>query len=220
SYSIDNGTTYHTTNEFTNLIADTYIVRVMDGNGCMVLTAFNPVVVEDLQASDIVINSTPDYGTVCVGEIVVLEAIAVDAVSYTWEDGSTEAIREVTSDTPGTVIFTVTVVNESGCTSEKSIEIFFDECIGLPELNVDAMTVTIYPNPNTGIFTLELTGVNQEIKVSVIDFAGRLILEKDIVDYTENKIEKQFDLNDYERGIYFLRIIHGDKTSYKKVVIQ
>ena len=62
--------------------------------------------------------------------------------------------------------------------------------------------------------------MSQEIKVSVIDFAGRLILDTDIIDYTDNKIEKEFDLNDYERGIYFLRIIQGDKISYKKVVIQ
>jgi len=220
TYSINNGEDYYATNEFTDLIADTYIVRVMDENGCMILYDGNPVVVEQLGGSVIVINKTPDYGTICVGETVSLEAIAEDAVTYTWEDGSTDAFREVTSDVSGTVTYTVTVVNESGCISEESIDIFYDECLGLPETGDDAMTINIYPNPNTGEFTLELNGVSQEIKISIIDFAGRLIIEQNVIDFTEHKIEKKFDLSDYERGVYFLRIIQGEKISYQKVVIQ
>ncbi|NOR86280.1 MAG: T9SS type A sorting domain-containing protein [Bacteroidales bacterium] len=33
-------------------------------------------------------------------------------------------------------------------------------------------------------------------------------------------MEKQFDLSDYERGVYFLRITQGEMVSYKKVVVQ
>jgi len=82
------------------------------------------------------------------------------------------------------------------------------------------MNITIYPNPNTGEFTLELSGVSQEIKISIIDFAGRLIIEQNVIDFTEHKIEKKFDLSDYERGVYFSRIVQGEKISYQKVVIQ
>ncbi|NPD48034.1 T9SS type A sorting domain-containing protein, partial [Lentimicrobium sp. S6] len=41
-----------------------------------------------------------------------------------------------------------------------------------------------------------------------------------ILEITADKMEKQFDFSDYERGVYFLRITHGGKVSYKKVVIQ
>jgi hypothetical protein len=62
--------------------------------------------------------------------------------------------------------------------------------------------------------------MSQEVKILVIDFAGRLVFEDEIFEITANKIKKQFDFRYYQSGVYFLRITHGDKVSHKKVIIQ
>jgi hypothetical protein len=295
-YSINNGDTYQSSNVFSQLPADTYIVRVKDGTGCEQYYSENPVVVLDLNPSTVVINANPgtevctgtnvelnanayqavsytwstgetgpdivvnetvpgvydytcvvvnedgceseetisiEFGagseitivadpgtTVLVGQTVTLEAIVDDAVSYEWQPGGfQDPIIEVTSNVAGTIEYTVTVINSAGCTTTESIEITYVP-VGVPELESDIMSINVYPNPNSGEFSLELIGMSHEIEISVIDFAGRLILEEKILDITADKMEKQFNLSDYERGVYFLRITHGGKVSYKKVVIQ
>jgi hypothetical protein len=295
-YSINNGANYQSSNSFSNLPADTYIVKVKDGNGCTQLYDGNPVVVEDLSPSNVVIYANPgtavctgtnvtltanafegvsyswstgetgesivvnettagtyDYTCtvinqdgceseetisiefsagsdititvdpdyfVLVNTPVTLEAYAPDAISYTWEPGgSNDPMIVVTSDVVATVEYTVTVINSVGCETSASVEITYGH-VAVTELESDNMSINVYPNPNNGEFSLELTGVSQEVDISVIDFAGRLILEEKVLDVTADKIKKQFDLSEYERGVYFLRITHGEKVSYKKVVIQ
>jgi hypothetical protein len=155
-----------------------------------------------------------------VGTIVTLEAIVDDAVSYEWQPGGLQdPIIQVTSDDVGTYEYTVTVITSTGCISAESIEINFG-FVGATELESDRMSIKVYPNPNSGEFSLELIGMSHEIEISVIDFAGRLILEEKILDITADKMEKQFDLSDYERCVYFLKIAHGGNVSYKKVVVQ
>ena len=296
-YSIDNGNHYQVSNIFNNLESDTYIVKVKDGMGCTQLYDGNPIVVEDLTASNVVINANP--GTeVCTGTNVTLSANAYEAVSYTWNTGETGASIIVTETTAGTVDYTCTVLNEDGCESSSTISITYNSLgsdititadpgqvvlvgqnvtleayapdaisyewqpsgsnnpifvvtseevqtiefvvtvinsigcessesieiewrpVGLSELEFEMMTVNVYPNPNNGEFSLELTGVNKEVNISVIDFAGRHIYKEKILDITDNKIERQYNFNHYERGVYFLRITHGDSVSYKKVVVQ
>ncbi|NPD48308.1 T9SS type A sorting domain-containing protein, partial [Lentimicrobium sp. S6] len=297
-YSINGGTDYFETNVFTDLISDTYVVRVMDENGCDQLYDGNPIVIlnatpsmvtitanpgtevctgadveltaeaegavsytwsngettpsiivsevtagvyeytcevvnqegcesdamvsiEFIGGSAVTIMVNPENGPYCVNEPVELEAVAEDAVSFDWQPGGlSDPIIEVTSDVVQTVEYTVTVINSLGCESMASVEIEYDICESLPELESDMMTIHVYPNPSNGEFSLELTGMSQEVEISVIDFAGRLVLEDKILEITADKMEKQFDFSDYERGVYFLRITHGGKVSYKKVVIQ
>ncbi|NOR87772.1 MAG: T9SS type A sorting domain-containing protein, partial [Bacteroidales bacterium] len=216
-YSIDNGAHYQVSNLFNNLAADTYIVKVKDANGCTQLYSGNPIVVAKLTPSVVLISADPDT-EVCSGTDVTLTANAFEAVSYSWSTGETAASIIVNESNAGTFEYSCLVMNEDGCESEESIHIVYHNCIGIDEF--DSRSISIYPNPNDGIFTLSITNVSQEVEVRVIDFAGRLILEEKMLDITANKLEKQYNFNDYERGVYFLRITHGDSVSYKKVVVQ
>ena len=202
-------------NETTPGIYD-YTCYVVNEDGC---ESEETISIEFVAGSEITIVADP--GTeVLVGQTVTLEAIADDAISYLWQPGGLEdPIIQVTSDQAGTIEYTVLVINSAGCETTASIEITYLP-VGVPELESDIMSINVYPNPNSGEFSLELVGISQEVEISVIDFAGRLILEEKILDITADKMVKQFDLGDYERGVYFLRITHGGKVSYKKVVIQ
>jgi len=218
AYSIDNGTSYHPENIFTDLIADAYIVRVKDEVGCMTLTGFNPVIIEDLQPTDFYISSNSD-DIVTVGTDVELTVMAENITSYEWDNGETAVMRIVNESLPNTYTYTCEILNDQGCYSESSIDVTFDINEGITT-QLDESSIRVFPNPNTGIFTLELTALSQDVKVSVLDFTGKLVFEEQLMDLNANKLEKQFDMNAYERGVYFLRIKYGEHIVYRKVVLQ
>ncbi|NOR87483.1 MAG: T9SS type A sorting domain-containing protein, partial [Bacteroidales bacterium] len=194
-----------------------YICTVVNEDGC---ESEGSISIDYIAASEITITVDPEEGPYCLNDPVVLEAFALDALSYTWQPGGlNDPIITVTSDVYGIVEYEVTVLNELGCETTASVEIDYDCVTAVAEIETDKMTINVYPNPNKGEFNIELIGINQEVEISIIDFAGRLIVEEKILDITEDKMIKHFNLNEYERGVYFLQITHGETVSYQKVVI-
>lgn len=79
--------------------------------------------------------------------------------------------------------------------------------------------ISIYPNPNTGIFNIEINGFGQQFNISVLDFAGRVI-EQEEAKASANEYRNTLDLSKYSSGVYFLRISNDNKSDYRKIVIQ
>lgn len=79
------------------------------------------------------------------------------------------------------------------------------------KLNSDE-DVTVYPNPNNGIFNFSLT--NKDINVELINSQGQIIYEKKSV------LNNRIDVKGTNAGIYFLRITTDKETKVTKVIIQ
>ncbi len=71
--------------------------------------------------------------------------------------------------------------------------------------------VNIYPNPSEGVFMFENVA---EMSVEIYNMAGALI-------YKEENLpnNKQINLNALPNGIYFAKLIQGDKVGIKKIMI-
>ena len=74
----------------------------------------------------------------------------------------------------------------------------------------------IYPNPTTGIFTLELNSVNDSgsVKIEIFNLLGERILN------TEQKTNShyQFDLSGNKAGVYFIRVNSSGRINQKKLI--
>ena len=68
--------------------------------------------------------------------------------------------------------------------------------------------VNLYPNPTTGILTLE-TGA--DIQVSVMDLNGRVILQTN---------SKQIDLSPYHNGVYLVQIVIDEEVLCAQKVVK
>lgn len=92
----------------------------------------------------------------------------------------------------------------------KTIEIFTQKELG----------ISIFPNPNDGVFRLALNGDLKEDKaeVKVFNIVGELVL-RDEVD-TITKFEKNYDFSDQPKGIYIIRFKSGDFMSAKRMVLR
>ncbi len=73
--------------------------------------------------------------------------------------------------------------------------------------------VYIFPNPSSGIFTLQMNG--SSAKICVRDVMGRCVFQKDCKSET-----LEIDLSAQSKGIYFLEVLAEGKREVKKIVLQ
>ncbi len=89
---------------------------------------------------------------------------------------------------------------------------------GINELETDATLMNVFPNPNTGTFTItfdEHAALNNTIIIT--DLLGAVIYKKD----KSNDAQVSIDLNGKAKGIYFITVIHDDLSkSSKKIIVQ
>ncbi len=132
-YSIDNGASFTTESIFTNLEDNaTYDIQIMDVNGCELSTSlfipFVPEVTVDLESEvEIRIGDTEDLEA-----ITNIPPDEIQSVSWTPSSGlSCDTCLTTTTNTLQNTLYTVTVVNENGCTDQAQIIVEVDR-----EINV------------------------------------------------------------------------------------
>ncbi|RYD57597.1 MAG: choice-of-anchor D domain-containing protein [Sphingobacteriales bacterium] len=75
--------------------------------------------------------------------------------------------------------------------------------------------VKVYPNPNTGVFVIDMPVGTKNASVLIMDMAGKVIERR----VTANTERMQFDLSNIAKGCYMIQV-SGDRTYRSKIVIQ
>jgi glutamine cyclotransferase len=148
----------------------------------------------------------------------------VSPYTYKWSNGKT-----TTSFTFSNGTYTVTVKDNHGCSETASVTVNCpappeerkgDEPPPAPGCCPSLIDVNLYPNPNTGQFTL--SGLTQGMIVEVYDYTGRRITTINASDVTlsAGQAGMQVNISDQPNGIYLIRITDKDGTflAQKKVV--
>uniref|UniRef100_UPI00404B154E PKD domain-containing protein n=1 Tax=Fulvivirga sp. TaxID=1931237 RepID=UPI00404B154E len=80
--------------------------------------------------------------------------------------------------------------------------------------------IVIFPNPTQGRVTLMLPEdmFNEALEVSIVNMLGVAVLRFDIS--TLRNGENKLDLNSLNNGLYFVRVINGEKEYHESIVIQ
>ena len=111
------------------------------------------------------------------------------------------------------VIYTFTDTNS--CINSDTTIITVQLCTGVDNISND-FGILIYPNPNTGLFTIEKpSGLNKEVHVKLLDATSKLILDK-VIPIGKQKIE--MDITNYSKGIYYLQLIVEDELFVKQII--
>ena len=123
------------------------------------------------------------------------------ATSYTWNTNATTTVVAVSPTT--TTVYTVTGVDANGCANMAMVTQSVSSCAGLKTMP-EALEggVLIYPNPNNGLFTIELTSAS---KVTVTNALGQLVIAE-IVEAGNHHI----DIINQSNGVYFVKIIENN----------
>ncbi len=114
------------------------------------------------------------------------------------------------------VFFKVFAVGSNGDTTETykfTYEVRFNPNLGVDKLSKDP--VIIFPNPNSGKFTIELGKKTSDVQLSVLTLDGKKIWESKYSN--TSKIDCKLDLN---AGNYFVVIQADGVNSVKTIVVE
>jgi hypothetical protein len=150
---------------------------------------------------------------ICSGESNTL--IASGANSYAWSNGGTG--NSIVISPSSTTNYTVTGTNTiSGCAAMASITQSVDACLGVISPESEGR-ITVFPNPTNGRFTIDLANVNsKDFVVQIVSPVGELV-----ANYLTTDKRIDVSLNEVANGVYFIRVISGDKVlSVQRIIKQ
>lgn len=131
-------------------------------------------------------------------------------VSNGWFDPAAAGMGE------HTITYTYTDVNL--CTNSATDVITVTEFIGIDEKSL-GREISVFPNPNSGSFTLQLNIAGEgNFDVRIYNTVNETVYSENQVPLG-NALQKKVDLN-LANGIYFVKIIGGEKEYIRKVIVQ
>lgn len=169
-----------------------------------------------------IVNVVADPGLIaCWYQTITLDATTPGAVSYLWTPGgATTPTIDVTYAEYGMGAhdFMVTV-NMGTCETSKTVSTFLDACTGIGEKSND-VTISVFPNPSNGEFTLELNSAKNVVAdLSITNNLGmKVYVEKDVA--VNGKTSKNLNLSSLGSGIYLLTLQNGELKITRKILIK
>ena len=83
----------------------------------------------------------------------------------------------------------------------------------------DINSMSLYPNPNNGEFTIKLkSSSSKDINVQVYDLRGRTVFNNMYVNTSE--FSQVINLNNVQSGMYLVKVNDGERETIKKVLVK
>jgi hypothetical protein len=180
----------------TPLVATVYTVTGLDASNCLLS---NTVSVGVWQLP--VISVAQSHTKICINESATLTVSGTQ--SYLWSTGAMVDNIVVSSPTAAANVYTVTGTDSNSCTATKTATLVIDNCVGLQSINKNAIQISVYPNPNNGVFVIDMNFEGNKT-IEVYNISGQLILSKYI-----NTLNQEINLIDYAKGIYYVKVSNG-----------
>jgi hypothetical protein len=187
--------------------AGTYAVKETNGNSCTDTSATSLVIVNPLPSPTITRTNL---------------SLSVPAIytTYQWIKNGTNVPgathNSYVYSTNGTYIIKVTDGN--GCTGYDTL-VISNLSVSVTQ---NGQSLGLYPNPNTGIFTLagDITTNDREVSIEILDITGRRVFTQTVpvINYT---INSQVSLNNgLPPGHYTLKLITGEQNYFLPFIKQ
>ncbi|MCR5424706.1 MAG: fibronectin type III domain-containing protein [Bacteroidales bacterium] len=153
-------------------------------------------------ANDTTMGTVTGGGRYVEGSQVTLTATANQGYHFVqWNDNDTNATRRITVTANAT--YTATFAQNA----EEGID------------DVTAnMNVNIYPNPASGSTTINISGVEGSVEITIVDMSGRQV-KTETMECTGNCV-KQVNVTGLSQGAYFVRINAEGINMVKKLIVK
>ncbi len=167
-YSINNGTTYQSSNSFTGLSAGTYNVVVKDDNDCTQAYASNPITISQpiIVSISNVVSTNLSCNGVSDGTITITASGGTGSLHYSIDDGSSwQSSNSFTGLSAGS--YTIKVKDDNDCTkSYSSNPVIISEPPAITINNVASTDITCFAEAD-GTITVTATGGTGSLQYSI-----------------------------------------------------
>lgn len=114
--------------------------------------------------------------------------------------------------------YTVVVSNAQGCTATSAVYPF--TLVGISNVGLSGIGLTVYPNPNSGRFVMQLDlDHGLEVKMRIFDLVGKQVWAK-AAELPYGEFKQAVDLSQLSKGTYLIEILTEEGRLSRKVVIQ
>ncbi len=160
---------------------------------------------------------TVNSGTICPTSTgtVVLTASGT-STSYSWTPATGLSSTTGASVSASPTVTTIYIVTGSLATCKSSITstVVVSLCTGIAQVS-NSNKISIYPNPSTGLVTVNIPSVNSGTIMFITDMIGKEVFKSSVNDNTVN-----LDLTGLQKGLYMLTITNGKSVEVQKIIIQ
>ncbi len=156
----------------------------------------------------------------CDDQTLLLDA-GEEHYAYVWFDGSmgqTYLVDPANFDASSADIWVI-VYNEQGCLDSDTINVIFDECVGLSYTEVNE-AFRVYPNPAQDNVRIAFRYEDSApAKIALYNISGQKVREKN-TGPAKGLVEVNFDLSGLRPGIYIIKVETSQFSSGKQLIIQ
>jgi hypothetical protein len=189
-------------------VTTNYSVVGTNAQGCS-HTAIVPVTV----LSTPTISASSSQTILCNGDEVILSANG--AQTYQWVLNNTILLGNPVNTSPSASgIYTVIGKNAQGCEGRTTLALGVNECTGIRSFAGSSEFVKVYPNPSSGLFTVELPAIAEKLEIS--DVSGRVVAVRG--DLSSETV--QMDIRELAAGVYYVKIYHEGSFEVIKLIKQ
>lgn len=113
--------------------------------------------------------------------------------------------------------YAVNVTNSSECSSQSVA--YSAIKTDVPIIQIAEINCKVYPNPNSGLFTVEIeSDQSKPLVLELLTYEGKLIVKK-TMEHQVGKQQIQFGKTNLADGVYTLRITLGNQTINRKLIV-
>ncbi len=108
--------------------------------------------------------------------------------------------------------------NGDQASSDDVASVIINTAIGVNEINRVDQSISLFPNPSNGEFTLVTKGINENANLFIYDIVGKNIFNASIA---KDQLVKGFKLTQhFEAGTYVVQLQTTNEVFYQKLIIE
>ncbi len=189
----------------------TYFVTVTDANGCFGSDTINVT----LNAPPVA-SGTASSTAVCLDDANV--TLTGSPVGGNWSGPGVTGNSFDPSVGVGAQTVSYTYTDNNGCEDITTVVINVNACVGYEE-SFALAGISVYPNPNNGMFAIAFDAAIGDVFIQVIDIQGRAVMQ-----INENNVQpgyvKYITLENMSAGLYTVRIVSAQAVHAVKLIVQ
>lgn len=147
---------------------------------------------------------------------------SADARSYLWVfgDGDSSTVANPTHRYPGPNRYRVQLYVENDCGTDM-----YEDVINIGALpgfaeNLEVGEFNVYPNPNTGNFSITMNASAEDYSIEVMNVEGKVVFNTALENTVPGINTVEVNLNEVSTGVYFVRVTGQNDTKVQKINIQ